>query len=338
MKINKFEIKTELFLKTLENIPDGVLLADKEANILINNEALGKIMLIGGELPENVKKLIISSAKTKKKIETELTVLYPEKRRLNLTVIPIFESDEVEEILIIAKDISTAYLVDAIRKDFASNASHELKTPVSNLMLIAENIRYAMRNDKEKVENFMELLDKETKRLSRLVNDLLDLSRLEKPLKTRSKINVKSLIESSIADINQDFVEKGLKLSINIERGLKIEGDLKQLQTAIVNLLDNAKTYAPEGGTVKISAARINGNIEIYVEDSGRGIPKKHLNRIFERFYRADEARSRQSGGTGLGLAIVKNTMELHKGSVKVESQIGQGSTFTLVFPVQGEL
>lgn len=321
--------------KTIENIPQGILLVDRKLNVLIHNRFFVEKIDLSGGLPLFIHKLIKRVIKNGEYAFEDVTTKYPEKKRLKISAAPVLEAKTgINEVIVVVEDVTELYALENIRRDFVSNASHELKTPVSSLMLITENLKYAIKSDPARVDQFVDILEKEATRLSRLVNDLLDLSRLEKPLSSIEKIKVQALIDETLVDVKGAIENKKIEMVISADEGLEIFGDKKQIQIALMNLLENALSYTPENGTIRLIAAEDNNLLEISVEDTGCGIHSRHLNRIFERFYRADKARSRQSGGTGLGLSIVKNTMELHGGSVRVESQVGVGSKFTLVFPL----
>lgn len=320
--------------KTIDNIPQGILLVDRKLNVLTHNRFFVEKIDLSGGLPQFIQKLIKKVIKNGENAFEDVTTKYPEKRRLKISAAPVLEAKTgINEVIVVVEDVTELYALENIRRDFVSNASHELKTPVSSLMLITENLKYALKNDPNRVDQFVDVLEKESTRLSRLVNDLLDLSRLEKPLSNIEKINVPVLIDETLADVKGTVENKKIEMVVGADEGLEIFGDKKQIQIALMNLLENSVSYTPENGTIRLIAAEVNNLLEISVEDTGCGIHSRHLSRIFERFYRADKARSRQSGGTGLGLSIVKNTMELHGGRVRVESQVGVGSKFTLVFP-----
>lgn len=238
------------------------------------------------------------------------------------------------EIGIVVEDQTEAARVEAVRRDFVANVSHEVKTPVGAIALLVEAIKEA-RDDPEAVERFVEHIATEAERLSRLVQDLLDLSRLQggEPLPDRLLVSVDDVVAEVIDRMRPIARAKQVKLLADGEHGHKVLGDLRQLVMALTNLVDNAISYSSAGTRVTVSIKEREGIIEVAVADEGVGIEPEDLGRIFERFYRVDPARARQTGGTGLGLAIVKHVMNNHGGEVTVWSTLGVGSTFTLRLP-----
>jgi two-component system sensor histidine kinase SenX3 len=227
--------------------------------------------------------------------------------------------------------------VESVRRDFVANVSHELKTPVGALALLSEAAAEAA-DDPAAVRRFAIKMQAEAHRLTNLVNDLIDLSRLQSddPLKSAVLVPVDQIVAEAAGDVREVSESKGIKLKFNISDGLKLACVERQLVTAIRNLIVNAVHYSGNDTTVTVSADQSDGVIEIRVTDQGVGIPEADQARIFERFYRIDPARSRATGGTGLGLSIVKHVVTGHGGDVLLHSIEGQGSTFTLRFPVPG--
>jgi two-component system sensor histidine kinase SenX3 len=239
--------------------------------------------------------------------------------------------------LLIARDVSDVTRVESVRRDFVANVSHELKTPVGALALLSEAAAGAA-DDPAAVRRFAIKMQAEAHRLTNLVNDLIDLSRLQSddPLKSAVLVPVDQIVAEAAGDVREVSESKGIKLKFNIAHGLKLACVERQLVTAIRNLIVNAVHYSGNDTTVTVSADQSDGVIEIRVTDQGVGIPEADQARIFERFYRIDPARSRATGGTGLGLSIVKHVVTGHGGDVLLHSIEGQGSTFTLRFPVPG--
>jgi two-component system, OmpR family, sensor histidine kinase SenX3 len=235
----------------------------------------------------------------------------------------------------ILDDVTEARRVEAVRRDFVANISHELKTPVGALHVLAEAVS-AASEDPVAVRRFATRMARESQRLARLVQEIIDLSRLQgaDPLPEPRPIEVAAVVAEAI-DRNRLAAEaRNIAVVVIGEEELHVSGDDAQLVTALTNLLDNAVAYSPAGTRVVIGVRRNDGMAEISVADEGIGIAEKDLERVFERFYRADPARSRATGGTGLGLAIVKHVASNHKGGVSVWSAEGAGSTFTLRLPM----
>lgn len=235
---------------------------------------------------------------------------------------------------LLIEDVSQALRIDAMRRDFIVNVSHELKTPVGALLLLAEAVK-SSAEDPVAQQRFVERIQTEAERLSRLVNDLSDLSRLQGsdvPMRGNA-IPVARIVSEAIDTVKLLAQAREVEFITGAFKGLRVEGDEEQLVTALRNLLTNAMAYSPTGTRVSISGRIVDGLVEISVTDQGIGISDADLERIFERFYRVDPARSRETGGTGLGLAIVKHICASHGGECTVWSKPGEGSTFTLRLP-----
>ncbi len=235
-----------------------------------------------------------------------------------------------------AADVTEAHRVARVRRDFVANVSHELKTPVGALALLAETLLDAV-DDPEASRRFAERIQHESQRLARLVKELLELSRLQgaDPLPAPMPVSVDRIVNEVVDRTRTGAAAKGIGLSFTGVRGLTVYGNEGQLVTAVANLAENAIAYSAEDTKVTIEASLVGDMVDIAVGDQGIGIAAKDLDRIFERFYRADQARSRDTGGTGLGLAIVKHIAVNHGGRVEVVSTVGVGSTFTLRLPAR---
>jgi two-component system sensor histidine kinase SenX3 len=237
--------------------------------------------------------------------------------------------------LLIAQDLSEERRLNDVRRDFVANVSHELKTPVGALSLLAEAVQ-AADTDIEQVRHFTSRMQIEVKRLTAMISDLVALSQVQGDLALRNSapVEVQSIIAEAIDATKIAAEQQHIEVSISddVEPG-RIFGDEPQLVTALSNLISNAIKYSPTHTKVGVGSRRVDNMIEISVTDQGPGIPEGDVERIFERFYRVDPARSRDTGGTGLGLAIVKHVCANHGGECVVWSQVGQGSTFTLRIP-----
>ncbi len=237
-------------------------------------------------------------------------------------------------VLVIAEDLSDVRRVDAVRRDFVANVSHELKTPVGALSLLAEAVQSAS-DDPASVAHFAGRMQIEAARLSALVQDLIDLSRLQggETVGTFSAVPVSTVVAEAVDATRLLAQRKDIDVIVGGTPGLLVRGEEQLLVTAVRNLLSNAVNYSPEGTRVAVGTREHEGIVEVSVTDQGIGIPDVEQERIFERFYRVDPARSRATGGTGLGLAIVKHVCVNHGGEVTVWSRPGEGSTFTLRLP-----
>jgi two-component system sensor histidine kinase SenX3 len=228
--------------------------------------------------------------------------------------------------------------VNKIRRDFVANVSHELKTPATSLRLLAESLEETIDGDPVQARLFAAQLRKETERLSHLITDLLDLTRLESQegIENPVSVDVRSVLMNVLVRMRRVARKKNVTLQwkrFGKAAQYTVRGDETLLTSMFTNLVDNAVKYTPPGGRVEVTGGFEGGEIVIRISDTGIGIPESKLPRIFERFYRVDKARSKATGGTGLGLSIVKHTAENHGGRVTVESRLGEGSTFTVYLP-----
>jgi two-component system phosphate regulon sensor histidine kinase PhoR len=234
--------------------------------------------------------------------------------------------------LLVLRDVTEARRVDAIRRDFVAAASHELKTPVASIQAAAETLTHALDEDPEAARRFVEHLLRDSERLSRIVRDLLDLSRLEGEHPSFQPVRLDDLAREEIDRLGGRL--RDASLSVEIEASpVVVRGSGEDLALLISNLLDNAVRYTRAGGRISVQVGRMNGDARLTVADTGIGIPGRDLPRVFERFYRVDRARSRDTGGTGLGLAIVKHVAEQHGGRVEARSELGRGTTFVVTLP-----
>ena len=239
-------------------------------------------------------------------------------------------------VLLLAEDQSESRRVEEVRRDFVANVSHELKTPVGALALLAETVEDAA-DDPDAVRRFAGRMRQEAARLTNLVQDIITLSRIQaaEPVPDPTGVHVDAVIAEALDRCRMKANARGIVLADVGDRGLGLHGDEDLLITAIRNLLENAVAYSPERTRVVVTTRQQANRVEISVEDQGIGIPERDLQRIFERFYRVDPARSRATGGTGLGLAIVKHVTAAHGGTVTVRSVEGAGSTFTISLPLR---
>ena len=241
-------------------------------------------------------------------------------------------------VALLVEDVTEARRVEAVRRDFVANVSHELKTPVGAMQLLAEALQGAS-NDPAAVRRFADRVHHEAGRLGRLVQELLELSRLQgaDPLPDAQRVSLDAVLAEAVDRTRTTAASRGIDVVRGGVPGVRVLGSETQLVTALVNLVDNAVAYSPDRTRVAVAVRRDGGSVEVSVTDQGIGIAEKDLERVFERFYRADPARSRATGGTGLGLAIVKHVATNHGGEVSVWSVEGSGSTFTLRLPTAPE-
>jgi two-component system, OmpR family, sensor histidine kinase SenX3 len=237
-------------------------------------------------------------------------------------------------VLLIAEDRTEAYRLDAVRRDFVENISHELKTPIGAVSLLAEALK-AASNEPDQVRRFAKRLTKESERLARITQEIIELSRLQAAdaLAGPDVVDIDHVVSVAI-DQNRVAAEvRHITIVSGGDAGAEVYGDAPLLVVALHNLISNAIVYSPKGSRVGIGVSHSDGIVEIAVTDQGIGIPEEDLERVFERFYRIDPARSRHTGGSGLGLSIVKHVVQNHGGDVRVWSQPHRGSTFTIRLP-----
>jgi two-component system phosphate regulon sensor histidine kinase PhoR len=239
-----------------------------------------------------------------------------------------------DQAVVLVIDTTEPRRLERLRRDFVANASHELRTPVAAIVGAAETLQAGAADDPEARRSFVAILQRHARRLSQLTADLLDIARLEAGYRPRlERVSVREAVEGVLQPLQRRADDKRLRLGSAIDDSLMVSAERAALDQILSNLVDNAIKYTPEGGRVTVRVARATERIELCVEDTGPGIAAEHLPRLFERFYRVDDARSRELGGTGLGLAIVKHLALANAGEVRVESQLGRGSRFYVLLP-----
>lgn len=315
-------------------LPEGTILVDADDRIAYVNPAVSEIL---GSVPESLANLAplqfqnaVRRARETKEQQTRVLDHGSPVRRLRGLATP-FTADE--RVLLLVVDITERERTDSIRRDFVANASHELKTPVSTIIASSEALQIALDRGDESAVGFAERIEGSARQLDRLVSDLLDLSRLEKEVPDMVPVRLDRLVRNEVERIRSEAEEKGLDLSVKVDE-VTAHVNQRDVAIAVRNILDNAVRYSSQGGSVSVSVRPEGEVVVIGITDTGEGIPTRDTERVFERFYRVDSARSRATGGTGLGLAIVKHVAESHGGSVSLESELGVGSTFTIRLPL----
>lgn len=259
----------------------------------------------------------------------------PEKV-LNLRLAPIRDdyNEEIRGVVAVIGDYTKLRQLETMRRDFVANVSHELKTPLTSIKGFVETLLDGAIEDRDTTKKFITIIYQEAERLNYLIHDLLDISKIESgQMEVKQKeVNLKELVDSIIFSMGSRVHDKKLNLVTEIKVN-RIIADEELLREVIINLLDNAVKYTPEGGTIRLGCFNSAAGFHFYVEDTGIGIPKESIPRIFERFYRVDKGRSREMGGTGLGLSIVKHIIERCGGKVTVTSEFGKGSKFMINLP-----
>ncbi|MFC5405438.1 two-component system histidine kinase PnpS [Cohnella soli] len=325
---------------------DGrITLFSKQAEFLLGGTARERVGRSYSEIKQHYELtgLIRESLASPMPLHDELTVYYPEERLLEINIVPMKMSGEDEPgLLLVMQDVSAIRKLERMRSEFVANVSHELKTPVAAVKGFAETLLAGAVNDPETARSFLTIIQDESDRLNRLIGDILELSKIESrraPLQF-SPIELPAFLARMTELLGTEAARKNIELDVQVEEGLFLEADEDRLGQIVMNLMQNGINYTPDGGKVKVRAFVVTPEdgaeefVRLTVSDTGIGIPKKDIPRIFERFYRVDKARSRSSGGTGLGLSIVKHLTELHHGTIRVESTVGIGSQFILELPL----
>ncbi len=312
----------------LDAVPAGLVLVDADGKVLLRNHTASLGRHADVLLEEAVEQALAAAGKGDP-AEQKLTLFGPPQQVLLVRGVPLAGRGA----LAVIDDLTDRARVDAVRTDFVSNISHELKTPVGALAVLAEAL--AGSDDLAVNRRLATKMIEEAHRAAGTIDDLLELSRIELDGRgVREDVNLSAVLGEAVGRHRLRSETLGVELCIGAVAPESLEADGLQLISAVSNLVDNAVKYSDGGGTVRITSAVVGSSAEIQVADTGVGIPARDLDRIFERFYRVDRARSRETGGTGLGLAIVRHVATNHGGEVGVTSREGEGSTFTLRIPL----
>jgi two-component system sensor histidine kinase SenX3 len=331
----------QLLVSALNQLDGATLvIAPGEVAIFTNPEAEQLGILRDGriqseELLASIRVVRRTNVKQTGTIEIARGPIGEGKREITVTIIPLKEN---ELVLVLLRDESEAQRVHDVRRDFVANISHELKTPIGALSLLSEAVLGA-KEDSEAVSRFAARMQVESKRLTDLVQEIIQLSRVQDsdPLKQPQLLSASEIIREALDQCRTTADSRQITLTFQESEDALILGDRDQLTMAIHNLIENAINYSPIDTKVAVSTSVENEIITISVADQGIGIPEAEVERIFERFYRVDPARSRETGGTGLGLSIVKHIITKHGGEISVWSAENVGSTFTIRLPIQSQ-
>ena len=316
-------------------MPDGLLLADEDGEVVYRNavaegyrDARHADALVAAALDE-----LVAEAVAGRGGERTLQLFGPPRRTLVVRATPLVDSSRMAGAMAVIEDVTERRRLEEVRRDFVANISHELKTPVGAISLLAETA--AEEEDPEVAQRLAERMLDEAARVGHTIDDLLALTQIEtEEDPQRSPVAVREVIEDAVRRIAPAAEQCDVALVAEEPTArLAVHGDRRQLVSALYNLLDNAVKYSEAGSQVEVRATTDGRTVDLVVRDHGIGIPSADLDRVFERFYRVDAARSRRTGGTGLGLAIVRHVAANHHGEVLVASRLGEGSTFTLRLP-----
>ncbi len=320
----------------LDTLPWGVLVVDGQGRVVWLNRAAGKLV---GVDPSQVREMSAVAVFRRHEVDEILQLARQTgeaARDLELGAVLQVRARRLpgEGVLLVVQDVTRDRRAEAVRRDFVANVSHELRTPIASLRAMAETLQDGGLEDSQLRVRFLGQMLEEVDRMTRLVNDLLDLSALEAGVVRlrREELQARELLEAVARRYQQAASRRGLRVVVRPGEA-RLEGDRDRLEQALGNLVDNAVKYTPPGGRVELSVEVGGAEIQLVVEDTGPGVPPEHLPRIFERFYRADASRSREEGGTGLGLAIAKHIALAHGGRVEASNRPQGGARFAVVLP-----
>ncbi len=324
----------------LDKLPIGVVLCDPRGRVVARNSAAEAVAaarhsgaLVADAVTSLLKRALEGDSRTRR-----VELLGDSRRIFEVSAGPVEASGTVLGAVALVRDITEEHRIDTVRRDFVANVSHELKTPIGALSLLAESL--SSDADADVLDRLAKRIQSEVRRAADMIDDLLMLSYIEDSAATANELaDIDTLVRESVDRISEAASQRGVSVIFDSQSAsLRVRGSRVQLMSALFNLLDNAVKFTYVGGQVSVVVRRRGGDAEITVRDDGVGIPSAEQSRIFERFYRVDRARSRQSGGTGLGLSIVRHAVLNHGGEVTVESREGQGAAFTVTLPLADAL
>lgn len=341
--LKELRAERDLVSGVLEGMQEGVMLLDASGNVALMNPAFREMLLVRGDMVgmpllevvrhAELKELFDKARKVKSATSGEVEVGGLKPRRL-LVRASAFAGGGVLGVFF---DVTEIRRLESLRRDFVANVSHELRTPVTAVLSAAETVRLVIEKDPKAADRFLSIIERNAERLQRLIEDLLDLSRIEsRELKLAPELFATRPFAQHVVGLFRERAEKKrITLVVDMDDESSVFADRRALEQVVTNLVDNAVKYCPEGAKVTLRA-HVDGHLcRLTIADTGPGVEASHLPRLFERFYRVDPGRSRDVGGTGLGLAIVKHLSEAMGGAVKVESELGRGTSFTVSLPAR---
>ena len=331
----------------LDAMIEGVVVIDPERRLILANRAAEELfqfsrMMAGGTLLEAMRNHEVATLARRAlveeaPIEHEVRLDYPRARILQVSAVALRDrAGNSTGAVLVFHDITRLRQLESVRQDFVANVSHELRTPLSLIKSATETLLDGGKDDPAVTTRFLQIVEKHANRLTLLIDDLLLLARLDSGRMNLEpkELALRGTVQEALDDATPIATGRGVRLVNEVPGAVAVRADPVRLRQVLGNLVDNAIKYGRADGTVTVTARPISSvMIEVAVRDDGPGIPAEALNRIFERFYRVDKARSREQGGTGLGLAIVKNVVQAHGGDVRVESAVGNGATFFFTLP-----
>lgn len=340
------ELAPKLLDIALDEMREGLLVIDTDMRVVASNRAAREVLSETGriekrrltELTRNpaIYEAFLDALKGQQRDSVKVETYHRGRRVFDLRVVPFHGSGNgsIAGAVGVLFDVTRLDSLEIVRQEFLANVSHELRTPLTSILASAETLDTAAANDADSRHRFLSIIQKNATRMQRLIHDLLELSAIESGSVsvTVESVQLRLLIDDVIGSLAMAASDRSVSLRNLVPADAHVTADPHRLVQMITNLLDNAIKFNREGGTVTIEFERADRD-RISVTDTGEGIPSQHLNRLFERFYRVDRARSRDTGGTGLGLAIVKHLAKAHGGEINVTSRLGEGTQFTIELP-----
>ncbi len=332
----------------LDSMVEGVLAVDPHDHLLLLNQSVRAMFRLGPRLGEGKPFLeVIRNADLfdllqacrvagGEMVSRELGLTTPVERALEVHALPLRLGGEGTGVLMVLHDVTELRRLERVRTEFVANVSHELRTPLTAIRGYLETLLGGALEERDNARRFLEIVFRHTERLGRLLDDLMDLSNIElgKVTLKREPTDLSEVLDSALAIMRPRAEAKGITLSLDVAPDLPpVRADRDRLSQILINLVDNAVKFTPAGGRITVTASPRDETVEVAVADTGVGIPSTDLPRITERFYRVDKARSRELGGTGLGLAIVKHLVQAHGGALRIESELGKGTTVRFTLP-----
>lgn len=349
-RIEDIETQRNEYESVLSSMTEGVIALDREEHIISINKAATEMLGVNSNA---VKGLSIQEAVRSRGLQSFISELYADEKSIQRDIAvhidgerivsagssPLFDSGWNRiGFLLVFSDVTRLRQLENIRRDFAANVSHEIKTPLTAIKGFVETLQQGSVDKPEDAQRFLGIIEKHVNRLNYVINDLMSLSKIEKMNEkdelSFDEVHVKTIVETALSVCREKAEAMGVRVEYDCNEEITAVADQHLLEQAFVNLLDNAIKYSEKGAHVNIGVQELQDKIIVSFKDSGVGISEEHLPRLFERFYRVDKARSRNMGGTGLGLAIVKHIILSHGGHVTVDSVPGKGSTFEVHLPV----
>lgn len=331
----------------LDSMSDGVMLIDAGGHIELVNAAFTRMFALPADvigrsaettlrLPEFTR-LLRKARESGRVLDSEVELPGVDRRLVQLNITAMREAgNEITGLVVLVHDLTRLKQLENTRREFVANVSHELRTPLSLIKGYVETLLLGGPHEPATTERFLHTIHKHSDRLAFLIEDLLTISQLESGALAMSlqPVPLRPLVDRVLEDLGEQRRTRNVILENLVDADLSVRADADRLQQVFFNLVENAIKYGRQDGHVEVGARRVNGKwIEAWVRDDGPGVPPEALNRIYERFYRVDKARSRDQGGTGLGLAIVKHIVQSHGGEVRTESELGKGTVFRVMLP-----